>query len=36
MTLSISIDHRLVDGELGASVLRRIARLLNNPGLALL
>ena len=36
MTLSISIDHRLVDGELGASVLQHIARLLNDPGRALL
>jgi pyruvate dehydrogenase E2 component (dihydrolipoamide acetyltransferase) len=36
MTLSISIDHRLVDGELGAKVLRHVSRLLTNPGLALL
>jgi pyruvate dehydrogenase E2 component (dihydrolipoamide acetyltransferase) len=36
MTLSISIDHRLVDGELGAQVLRHVSRLLTNPGLALL
>ena len=36
MTLSVSIDHRLVDGELGAKVLRHVSRLLTNPGLALL
>jgi 2-oxoisovalerate dehydrogenase E2 component (dihydrolipoyl transacylase) len=36
MTLSISIDHRLVDGELGAKVLRHVSRVLTNPGLALL
>jgi 2-oxoisovalerate dehydrogenase E2 component (dihydrolipoyl transacylase) len=36
MTLSISIDHRLVDGELGANVLRCVADLLNDPAHALL
>lgn len=36
MTISISIDHRLVDGELGAKVLRHVSRLLTNPGLAML
>ncbi|PVG83605.1 branched-chain alpha-keto acid dehydrogenase subunit E2 [Nocardioides gansuensis] len=36
MTLSISIDHRLVDGELGATFLRKVAMLLHDPGLALL
>lgn len=36
MTLSISIDHRLVDGELGATFLRKVAMLLHNPALALL
>lgn len=36
MTLSISIDHRLVDGELGASVLRHVAGLLEDPARALL
>lgn len=36
MTLSISIDHRLIDGELGANVLNHVASLLNDPALALL
>jgi 2-oxoisovalerate dehydrogenase E2 component (dihydrolipoyl transacylase) len=36
MTLSISIDHRLVDGELGANVLNHVASVLNDPALALL
>ncbi len=36
MTLSISIDHRLVDGELGAGVLRHVADLLHDPARALL
>lgn len=36
MTLSISIDHRLVDGELGASVLHHVADLLHDPARALL
>lgn len=35
MTLSISIDHRVVDGELGANVLHHLAELLNDPALAL-
>jgi 2-oxoisovalerate dehydrogenase E2 component (dihydrolipoyl transacylase) len=36
MTLSISIDHRVVDGELGGNVLRHIAELLSVPARALL
>ncbi|MDQ6523982.1 dihydrolipoamide acetyltransferase family protein [Nocardioides sp. LHD-245] len=36
MTLSISIDHRLVDGELGATVLRCVADILSDPARALL
>lgn len=36
MTLSISIDHRLVDGELGANVLNHVIALLNDPARALL
>jgi pyruvate dehydrogenase E2 component (dihydrolipoamide acetyltransferase) len=36
MTLSISIDHRLVDGELGANVLHHVAELLNDPARSLL
>jgi pyruvate dehydrogenase E2 component (dihydrolipoamide acetyltransferase) len=29
--LSLSFDHRLVDGELGSKVLARVARILENP-----
>ena len=36
MTLSISIDHRLVDGELGAKVLRCVAEFLHDPARAML
>lgn len=36
MTLAISIDHRLVDGELGANALTCVADLLADPGLSLL
>jgi 2-oxoisovalerate dehydrogenase E2 component (dihydrolipoyl transacylase) len=34
-TLSLSFDHRLVDGQLGSEVLSHIARLLAQPSLAL-
>lgn len=34
-TISMSFDHRLVDGELGSKVLARVARLLEYPDLAL-
>ena len=34
-TLSISFDHRLVDGQLGSEVLAHVARLLEQPALAL-
>jgi 2-oxoisovalerate dehydrogenase E2 component (dihydrolipoyl transacylase) len=33
-TLSLSFDHRLVDGELGSKVLTDIARLLERPSRA--
>jgi 2-oxoisovalerate dehydrogenase E2 component (dihydrolipoyl transacylase) len=35
-TLSLSFDHRIVDGELGARFLRDVARFLHDPGTALL
>lgn len=35
MTLSLSFDHRLVDGEQGSRFLGDVARLLREPGLAL-
>ena len=34
-TLSLSFDHRLVDGQLGSEVLAHVARLLAQPSLAL-
>ncbi|WP_455902110.1 dihydrolipoamide acetyltransferase family protein [Rhodococcus gordoniae] len=34
-TLSLSFDHRLVDGQLGSEVLAHIAHLLEQPALAL-
>ncbi|NIH78499.1 dihydrolipoamide acetyltransferase family protein [Amycolatopsis viridis] len=34
-TLSLSFDHRLVDGQLGSAVLAHIAQLLTQPSLAL-
>jgi 2-oxoisovalerate dehydrogenase E2 component (dihydrolipoyl transacylase) len=34
-TLSLSFDHRFVDGQLGSQVLSHIARLLAHPALAL-
>ena len=30
-TLSISFDHRIVDGDLGATVLRDIGAMLTDP-----
>jgi pyruvate dehydrogenase E2 component (dihydrolipoamide acetyltransferase) len=36
LTLSLSFDHRLVDGEQGARFLAELGALLSDPGLALL
>ncbi len=36
MTLSLSFDHRLVDGEQGAKFLRDVAGILREPGRAML
>ncbi|PFG42053.1 pyruvate dehydrogenase E2 component (dihydrolipoamide acetyltransferase) [Isoptericola jiangsuensis] len=36
MTLSLTFDHRVVDGEQGALFLRDLGALLGDPGLALL
>ncbi len=36
MTLSLSFDHRLADGEQGASFLRDVADVLRDPGRAML
>lgn len=36
MTLSLSFDHRLVDGEQGAKFLRDVADVLQEPGRAML
>ena len=36
MTLSLSFDHRLVDGEQGARFLRDVADILREPGRAML
>ena len=36
MTLSLSFDHRLVDGEQGARFLREVAEILREPGRAML
>lgn len=36
MTLSLSFDHRLVDGEQGAKFLREVADILREPGRAML
>ncbi|MCU1480815.1 MAG: branched-chain alpha-keto acid dehydrogenase subunit [Subtercola sp.] len=33
-TLSLSFDHRVLDGEQGAQFLMSVARLLNEPGIA--
>lgn len=35
-TLSVSFDHRIIDGELGSRFLADVARFLTNPGEALL
>ncbi len=34
--LALSFDHRLVDGELGSRVLADVARILEDPGQALI
>ena len=34
-TLSVSFDHRMIDGELGSRFLAEVARLLQDPGYAL-
>ena len=36
MTLSLSFDHRLVDGEQGAKFLMDVAAVLREPGRAML
>ena len=36
MTLSLSFDHRLVDGEQGARFLADVGGLLREPGRAML
>ena len=36
MTLSLSFDHRLVDGEQGARFLREVGEILREPGRAML
>ncbi len=35
MTLSVSFDHRMIDGELGSRFLAGVARLLHDPGYGL-
>jgi pyruvate dehydrogenase E2 component (dihydrolipoamide acetyltransferase) len=35
LTLSLTFDHRLVDGEQGAKFLKDVAEFLSNPGIAL-
>ena len=35
LTLSLTFDHRLVDGEQGAKFLVDIGAILANPGIAL-
>jgi pyruvate dehydrogenase E2 component (dihydrolipoamide acetyltransferase) len=30
-TLSLSFDHRIVDGELGSAVLRDVGQMLEDP-----
>jgi pyruvate dehydrogenase E2 component (dihydrolipoamide acetyltransferase) len=35
LTLSLTFDHRLVDGEQGAKFLMDVAQFLSNPGIAL-
>jgi pyruvate dehydrogenase E2 component (dihydrolipoamide acetyltransferase) len=36
MTIAMSFDHRIVDGEQGSRFLADVARLLNDPTQALL
>lgn len=36
MLLSLSLDHRVVDGAVGAQFMNRVVELLQNPGLLLL
>jgi len=35
MTLSLSFDHRLVDGEQGSRFLADVGTMLSNPGMIL-
>ena len=35
LTLSLTFDHRLVDGEQGAKFLVDVAAILSNPGIAM-
>jgi 2-oxoisovalerate dehydrogenase E2 component (dihydrolipoyl transacylase) len=35
LTLSLTFDHRLVDGEQGAKFLVDVGAILSNPGIAL-
>ena len=35
-TLSVSFDHRVVDGEQGSTFLAQVAGILTDPALALL
>ena len=35
MTLSLTVDHRVIDGSVGASFLQRVKNLLENPALML-
>jgi pyruvate/2-oxoglutarate dehydrogenase complex dihydrolipoamide acyltransferase (E2) component len=36
MTLTLSFDHRVVDGALGSRALQSIAQFLEDPALALM
>ncbi len=36
LLLSLSLDHRVVDGAVGAHFMNRVKELLENPGLLLL
>ena len=35
MTIAVSFDHRMIDGELGSRYLADVARLLEDPGYGL-
>jgi pyruvate dehydrogenase E2 component (dihydrolipoamide acetyltransferase) len=35
-TISLTFDHRLVDGEIASKFLNDVATMLRNPGLALM